>query len=150
MDELIFKQQVGTKIKQLRSIKGWSRRQMADKLEMSLTGYGEIERGKTDIPITRLQQIADTFEIPLPDLLSWNENKVFNFTQSNNQDCDNWHNWQLSSSDKELNEIMLKNELEKYQLMNQSKDKEIEYLKQQLSQLQEIIALLKKGNINND
>ncbi len=28
--------------------------------------------------------------------------------------------------------------------MNQSKDKEIEYLKQQLSQLQEIIALLKK------
>lgn len=144
MDELIFKQQVGTKIKQLRSIKGWSRQQMADKLEMSLTGYGEIERGKTDIPITRLQQIADTFEISLPDLLNWNENKVFNFTQSNNQDCNNWNNWQLSSSDKELNEIMLKNELEKYQLMNQSQAKEIEHLKQQLSQLQEIIALLKK------
>jgi len=141
MDEFIFKQQVGTKIKQLCSIKGWSRQQMADKLEMSLTGYGEIERGKTDISVTRLAQIADTFEISLPDLLNWNENQIFNFTQSNNQDC---NNWQLSSSDKKLNEIMLKNELEKYQLMNQSKDKEIEYLKQQLSQLQEIIALLKK------
>lgn len=141
MNKFNVKQEVGMKIKQLRSIKGWSRQKMADKLGISLTAYGEIERGKTDISITRLQQISDIFEISVPNLLNWNESKAFNSIKLNTHD---YINYQLSFLDKELKDIMLKNELEKYKLMNQSKDREIKHLNQQLSQLQEIITLLKK------
>jgi transcriptional regulator with XRE-family HTH domain len=136
MDEFAFKQQVGVKIKQLRAIKGWTRQQMADKLEMSLAGYGGIERGETDISITRLAQIADTFEITLTDLLGWNENQVFNFTKT--EKCNNW----LVGSTASTETITLKNELEKCQLINLAQATEIENLKKQISQLEEINRLL--------
>ena len=43
-----------------------------------------------------------------------------------------------------LTETQCAHELEKAQLLLQERDKEIEYLKQQISQLQDIVTLLKK------
>jgi transcriptional regulator with XRE-family HTH domain len=141
MDDSAFKKHVAMKIKELRNIKGWTRQQAADKLEMSVAGYGNIERGDTNISITRLAQIAEMFEISLLDLLASNEKTIFNFTGTHNNDC---HNWQVNSSPNEAEKLGLKNELEKCQLIQQAQAKEIENLKQQIVQLQEIIALLKK------
>lgn len=142
MDDSAFKKHVATKIKSLRTNKGWSRQQAADKLEMSSGGYSNIERGKTDISITRLAQIAEMFEISLADLLTLSEKTIFNFTGTHNNDC--CHNWQVNSSPNEAEKLELKNELEKCQLIQQAQAKEIENLQQQIVQLQEIIALLKK------
>lgn len=43
------------KIRGVRMIKGFSQENMANMLEMSLRGYGDIERG-SDIPFSRLEQ----------------------------------------------------------------------------------------------
>lgn len=137
MDSTFLKKQIGLKIKQLRTIKGWSREQMADKLEMSVAGYGSIERGETDLCITRLTQVAETFEITLVDLLGLTEKMVFNFGV-NSEECNN--NWSINTP---IDNKELKHELEKLQLINQAQTNEIENLKQQVLQLHEIIALLK-------
>lgn len=135
MDENTLKRQIGLKIKQLRIIKGWSRQQAADELDMSVTGYGSIERGETDMCITRLAQIAEIFEIELADLLGFTEKTVFNFTKT--------HTEYLIGINSAPSDLNLKYELKELQLVRQSHEKEIEYLKQQVVQLQEINQLLK-------
>ncbi len=107
---------------------------MADKLGMSLNGYGSIERGETDVQLSRLENIARVFEIKLLELFYLNEKNVFNLTHNNgensiqNQYCYN------SSSEAEKN---LTHKLDKAILQNEKYEKEISYLK-------EIIELTKK------
>lgn len=138
MNSDTLEKQIGKKIKLFRTIKGWSRQQAADLLEVSLTAYGSIERGETNISIARLEKIAKIFEIALTDLLGSTEKNVFNFAQENNRKC---NNWQVASlPDSELN---LKHELEKSQLIQQAQAEKIENLEQQILQLKEIIALMK-------
>lgn len=50
--------QIGERIRQLRQQKGFSQENMADQLNISTTAYGDIERGKTDVTLSRLHQIA--------------------------------------------------------------------------------------------
>lgn len=135
MDENTLKRQIGLKIKQLRIIKGWSRQQAADELDMSVTGYGSIERGETDMCITRLAQIAEIFEIELSELLGLTEKNIVNFTKT--------HTKYLIGINSAPSDLNLKYELKELQLIRQSHEKEIEYLKQQVAQLQEINQLLK-------
>jgi transcriptional regulator with XRE-family HTH domain len=137
MDENILKKQIGRKIKQLRVIKQWSRQQVADKLELSVTSYGSIERGETDMCIMRLAQLAEIFEVTLPDLLGLSEKTIFNFTKTHNTEC-------LIGINSAANDSTLKNELKECQLTRQAQEREIEYLKQQIAQLQEINQLLKQ------
>jgi transcriptional regulator with XRE-family HTH domain len=49
----------GEKIRQLRLQRGFSQEAMADSLGLSTTAYGDLERGKTDLTLSRLGQIAD-------------------------------------------------------------------------------------------
>jgi len=143
MDEEALKKQIALKIKQLRAIKGWSRQAAADKLEMSLAGYGSIERGETDMCVVRLAQIAKIFEVNLNISFGLDEKTTINFTQQDNKEC---NNWQFNSSPNEINDLLnQKHELEKSQLIQQSQTTEIENLKQQIIQLQEINRLLKQG-----
>jgi transcriptional regulator with XRE-family HTH domain len=121
---------VHEKIRLLRQLKGWSQEEAASKLEMSPNGYGSIERGETDVNLSRLEQIAALFGIKLADLLELNEKNVFNLAGSNN-DQSHWH---IGSCSPEF--MQLKVELEKLQLLVEQKDKEVAYLK-------EIIDLLK-------
>ncbi|MDP2904448.1 MAG: hypothetical protein Q8N96_15300 [Methylovulum sp.] len=64
------------------------------------------------------------FGIKLSDLLELNEKTVFNLAGTQN----NQSNWHIGSSSPDY--LQLKSELEKQQLINGQKDKEIEYLKQ--------------------
>lgn len=43
---------------------------MADLLGLSTTAYGDIERGKTDLTLSRLNQIAGVFNLSLLALMS--------------------------------------------------------------------------------
>lgn len=114
---------VQEKIRLARQIKGWSQEEVANKLGMSQNGYGSIERGETDVNLSRLEQLAELFGVKLTDLFELNENGVFNLALEQNQ-----HNWHIGSCSAEF--MQLKAELEKQQLLNEQKDKEIEYLKQ--------------------
>jgi len=115
---------VHEKIRLVRQLKGWSQEDVANKLDMSQNGYGSIERGETDVNLSRLEQIAALFGIKLSDLLELNEKNIFNLAGTHN----NQSNWHIGSCSSEC--LRFKSEIEQ-------KDKEIAYLR-------EIMELLKK------
>ena len=58
------------KIRLERLQRGLSQENMADLLNLSTTAYGDIERGKTDLTLSRLTQIADVLGVSALALLS--------------------------------------------------------------------------------
>lgn len=58
------------KIRLERLQRGLSQENMADLLNLSTTAYGDIERGKTDLTLSRLSQIATVLEVSPLTLLS--------------------------------------------------------------------------------
>ncbi len=119
------------KIRFMRMYKGWSQEEMADKLHMALSGYAKIERGKTDVNYSRLQQIANIFEVELSDLVGLNEKNVLDFFENTNSN-------HISNVNVSIYESNVKQEIEMLRLVNEQQAKEIDYLK-------EIIHLLKTG-----
>lgn len=51
------------KIRLQRLQRGLSQENMADLLNLSTTAYGDIERGKTDLTLSRLTQIATVLDV---------------------------------------------------------------------------------------
>jgi transcriptional regulator with XRE-family HTH domain len=129
--------ELSEKIKFIRSSKNWTQEDVAEKLGISTNSYAKIERGETDVNFSRLQQIADVMEIELPHLLDLNEKNIFNFS------CDNHNNWRMNASSIEQTE--LKHELEKANLIIEQQKKEIDYLKQQLSDFRILMNLQNKS-----
>lgn len=118
------------KIRFIRQLKGWSQEDVANKLDMSTNGYGSIERGDTDVNLSRLRQIAEVFGIRLSDLVESDNKGVVNLA------CEQNHfNWQIDTCSQHY-VLTLKSELEKSQMLLGQKEAEIAYLK-------EIIDLLK-------
>ena len=101
---------IGKKIRAIRLAKNLKLETVAELVSMSVTGYGNIERGHTkDITISRIESIAKALEVADSDLL-------------------------LSETD---GVISVKNHeaiIEGYKLCNDQKDKEIQYLKQLLDE----------------
>lgn len=69
---------IGDKIRNLRTLKGLSQENMSEMLNMSLGAYGDIERNKKDISLTRLEQIAKSLGVSVLDILSFGD-KISNF-----------------------------------------------------------------------
>lgn len=59
---------VGANIKAWREIRGVKQEWMAAKIGLCKSSLSQIENGKTEIPITRLSEIAVILEIKLSDL----------------------------------------------------------------------------------
>lgn len=59
------------KIRQLRLQKELSQENMADMLGLSTTAYGDMERGRTELSISRLENIARLLDVSLPELLGF-------------------------------------------------------------------------------
>lgn len=58
------------KIRLQRLQRGLSQENMADLLNLSTTAYGDIERGKTDLTLSRLTQIAQVLDVSPLTLLT--------------------------------------------------------------------------------
>jgi len=127
--------QVHEKLKVLRLCKGWSQDEMAEKLGYSANGYAKIERGETDIKVDKLEKIAGAVGVDLQQLIGLNEKNIFNVIENFTQSSQTGNIY--------LTETQCAHELEKSYLLLQERDKEIENLKQQIAQLQEINNLLK-------
>ncbi|MEN9460469.1 MAG: hypothetical protein RIS84_489 [Pseudomonadota bacterium] len=127
--------ELSEKIRFMRMFKGWSQEEMAEKLGMVVGGYSKIERGETDVNLSRLQQIAGIFGIELSHLIGLSEKNVFNVIE-------NCNNHILSNISVSVPESELKTQLEKAQLIIEQQTKEIFYLK-------EIIELMKKSSAVN-
>ncbi len=69
---------IGEKIRGIRDLKGLSQENMAAMLGMSVRGYGDIERGATDPPYSRLKDIAAKLGVSVADIENYG-NTVSNF-----------------------------------------------------------------------
>ncbi|OOR89403.1 hypothetical protein B0181_06905 [Moraxella caviae] len=112
---------------QLRKEQHLTQEQMAEKLRMSKNGYAKLERGESKITIEHLQNIANTFNIDVVELLK-SDKDVALLIGDNNQNCVN-RNY---SSQQEIEKLKLiiahKDE------MLVQKDKEIALLRRLLDQ----------------
>ncbi|MEI7841019.1 MAG: helix-turn-helix transcriptional regulator [Methylococcaceae bacterium] len=118
---------VNEKIRLVREAKGWTQEEVADKLQMSSNGYGDIERGATDPKLSRLLQLAELFEIKPSDLLEPNSQISNNVNSKVNRQRNSFY---MNSS----------NEIETQKFIVEQKDKEIALLKR-------IIELIETKNV---
>jgi XRE family transcriptional regulator, regulator of sulfur utilization len=59
------------RLRQLRLQKELSQENLAEMLGLSTTAYGDLERGRTELTLSRLEKLAEVLEVPLPELLGW-------------------------------------------------------------------------------
>ncbi len=60
---------IGNKIRNIRLQRGYSQENLADMLGISATAYGDIERNKTELTISRATEIAKILGVGMVDLL---------------------------------------------------------------------------------
>lgn len=142
---------VHERIRFFRQAKGWTQEEVAYKLELSPNGYGCIERGETDVTLSRLEQLAQLFEVKLSQLIDTDEKSIFNnLMGTNNTNTQNNHHYcQMGMFSPEF--VQLKIEYEKQQIMLAYKDEkivalqaEIEKQNQQFQQVTNTVELLQK------
>ena len=61
---------VGANIRTFRHQRGWSQEDVANRLGISIPAFSKIETGVTDINLSRLEQIANIYEVNVVNLLS--------------------------------------------------------------------------------
>ncbi|MFO0494120.1 MAG: helix-turn-helix domain-containing protein [Flavobacteriia bacterium] len=103
-------------IKKFRELKNITREELADKLEMSLSGYSKLERGEVEITLTKLYRIADILEVSVSQILDFDASQIFNV--SNNQ---------------VVNGVEVKEQINNYQ--DEYKDKYIKMLEAEVERL---------------
>ena len=130
------------KIKFLRNLKGWTQEDMAERLKMSVIGYGNIERGDADITLSRLDEIAKLLGVELQELFNSQGKIVINLGDASITNGD-YHG---KSAYQNITYVQkeLEHQLEKDQLIIEQQRKEISTLQQEVEHLKEIIGLLKK------
>lgn len=126
-----LQKKIGGEIKKLRLVNEWTQEQIAEQLYICRDAYGDIERGKTDICLSRLAQIADFFGVDVTFLFG-SSPCTTNYTQYNSHVKNGYYqnHCQLHSAEEKL-----QYELEKAQLT-------IEHLSQKVEDKQKIIDVL--------
>jgi transcriptional regulator with XRE-family HTH domain len=125
---------IGKEIKKLRTMNEMTQEEVAEGLHLDRNAYGEIERGKTDIHLSRLVQIANFFAVEIEDLVGSNNRTVFYVNGGTSNTQSNLYNDYRGVSPEVF---ALHHELEKSQL-------QIEHLAKELSNQQKIIKLLEE------
>ena len=75
---------IGQNIRKLRELRNYTQAFMAERLELSVSGYGKIERDETDVSINRLMEIGKILETDYRNILNFDDKQVFNFTGNQN------------------------------------------------------------------
>jgi transcriptional regulator with XRE-family HTH domain len=76
---------IGSKIQDIRQLKGLTRKAMALDLNISHRSYSAIENGEVSITIDRLYEIAGLLEVDITTLLGFSSDKIFNQTVYQNE-----------------------------------------------------------------
>ncbi len=111
----------------MRHAKKWSQEDMAEKLDMSVNGYANIEHGNSNLHIKRLNQIAEIFGMDLLELFNIGERGILCFIGGNYQNGQ-INSGKITNYSNEATE--LKHEIEKLHLILEKKDQEIKHLKE--------------------
>lgn len=122
---------IGNKIRSIRTLKELSQENVAEMLSISVTAYSKIERGETDVQLSRLSQIANVFKVSIEEILNFGDKIAQSFNGNGTG-----NNVIISNS-----EQTLLIELERLRTKTEGQNKEIEHLNK-------IIALLEGQKTN--
>lgn len=67
---------IGKNIRTFRHQHGWSQEDVANRLGISIPAFSKIETGVTDINLSRLEQIADIYEIDVVKILAMDVEEI--------------------------------------------------------------------------
>ena len=67
---------IGKSIRILRHQHGWSQEDIASRLGISIPAFSKIETGVTDVNLSRLEQIANIYEVSVVQLLTVDNEQV--------------------------------------------------------------------------
>ncbi len=112
-----MKKNIGNSIRLARVTKGLSQQNMADELDLTVASYSNIERGVTDITVSRLIEISKLLNVSIYQLLE--EDK-----ESSSRVSERATNYSTSSVS-----------LHSLQLKIESHDSEIDWIKTQITSL---------------
>ncbi|WP_300672645.1 helix-turn-helix domain-containing protein [Soonwooa sp.] len=73
---------IGDSIKKFRELKNMTREDIADRLGLSVSAYGKIERNETDVTISRIQQIAEVLQVEMSQILNFDVSQIFNISNN--------------------------------------------------------------------
>ncbi|MCF7521980.1 helix-turn-helix domain-containing protein [Neisseria sp. ZJ106] len=122
------------KIRMFRELHHLSQEEMANRMNMSLSGYAKLERGETKLHYDKLVQIAQIFNIDVVDLIDSDKGVVFFMNENGDNTSANYYS---------SNESMIV-EVEKLKLILSHKDELLEQKQKEIESLQKIIRLLEK------
>lgn len=74
---------IGNTIKKFRELKNYTQAFMAQQLNLSVSGYGKIERDETELTLNRLQEIATILDVNYQNILGFDDKNVFNLSHNN-------------------------------------------------------------------
>lgn len=57
------------RLRKLRETAGWSQQEVAEKLYISQAAYSRLEKGETELTMTRLLRLSEIYRIDLVELL---------------------------------------------------------------------------------
>ncbi|WP_118843615.1 helix-turn-helix domain-containing protein [Haemophilus haemolyticus] len=123
------------KIRLMREIRQWSQEDMADKMNMSLSGYAKIERGETKLHYDKLVQIAQIFNMNVVDLIDSEKGVIFFMNENGDHTQANYY----SSNDS------MSLEIEKLKLQLSHKDELLAQKDLELASLRKMLSLLEKS-----
>ena len=61
---------IGDKIRKVRELKGYKQEYVAEKVGLSVTAYGNIERNASGLTFERLEEIASALEVTVQDIIN--------------------------------------------------------------------------------
>ena len=133
--------EINEKIRFMREIKGWSQKEMAEKLNMSMNGYANIEKGETNIQYSRLEQISELLGMKLSELTDLDDRNFQIFLE-----CESSGNYENNISINSSDEVAeLRHKLEISKLETEQQKMVNLHLKQEITHLKDIIKLTKKS-----
>jgi transcriptional regulator with XRE-family HTH domain len=75
--------QIIENIKKFRELKNLTRDEVAEKMEMSLSGYSKLERGDVELSISKLYKLAEILDVDVSQILNFDASQVFNVSNNN-------------------------------------------------------------------
>jgi XRE family transcriptional regulator, regulator of sulfur utilization len=120
--------EIGNNIRRIREIKNYTQEAVADMVGMSVSAYGDIERGKSDVNFTRLGEIAAALEVKPEEIVTFGST-VYNSTANDNA---------LGINNGTVNNVpenMMLLERAVFEKMMKDKDEEIAFLRKQMDKL---------------
>ncbi len=66
----------GKKIRKLRELKNMTQEYVAKRIEMSISGYGKIERGESNLSLYKMEKIAKIIGFDIDEIVQFDEEEL--------------------------------------------------------------------------